>query len=180
MIRAATGAKREIYCRSICLAFTVDIITANVSPLWKSSRPRRSILRQFYCHRRHQGPLRPETYSPSLKFSAPNMLGNPFYGAHLKTNGRWHQILNPVSSDTAPPTCLWTLVQISLGKGVGWGVGGVWGWQALKKFEESELADAGEAFARNKRTTLKPMERELWKEQLGRKVKELKRKMFEK
>ena len=59
---------------------------------------------------------------------------------------------------------------MSLGKGVGWGVGGVWGWQALKKFEESELADAGEAFARNKRTTLKPMERELWKEQLGRKV----------
>ena len=118
MIRAATGAKREIYCRSICLAFTVDIITANVSPLWKSSRPRRSILRQFYCHRRHQGPLRPETYSPSLKFSAPNMLGNPFYGAHLKTNGRWHQILNPVSSDTAPPTCLWTLVQMSLGKRV--------------------------------------------------------------
>ena len=125
MIRAATGAKREIYCRSICLAFTVDIITANVSPLWKSSRPRRSILRQFYCHRRHQGPLRPETYSPSLKFSAPNMLGNPFYGAHLKTNGRWHQILNPVSSDTAPPTCLWTLVQMSLGKGVGWGEGGL-------------------------------------------------------
>ena len=50
----------------------------------------------------------------------------------------------------------------------------------MKKFEESELADAGEAFARNKRTTLKPMERELWKEQLGQKVKELKRKMFEK
>ena len=60
------------------------------------------------------------------------------------------------------------------------GGGEVWGWQALKKFEESELADAGEAFARNKRTTLKPMERELWKEQLGRKVKELKQKMFEK
>ena len=58
---------------------------------------------------------------------------------------------------------------MSLGKGVGWGVG-VWGWRALKKFEESELADAGEAFTRNKRTTLKPMERELWKEQLGRKV----------
>ena len=54
------------------------------------------------------------------------------------------------------------------------------GGQALKKFEESELADAGEAFARNKRTTLKPMEREGWKEQLGRKVKELKQKMFEK
>ena len=49
----------------------------------------------------------------------------------------------------------------------GWGG---WGWQALKKFEESELADAGEAFARNKRTTLKPMEREGWKEQLGRKI----------
>ena len=41
------------------------------------------------------------------------------------------------------------------------------GWQALKKFEESELADAGEAFARNKRRTLKPMKREQWKEQLG-------------
>ena len=50
------------------------------------------------------------------------------------------------------------------------GVRGVWGWQALKKFEESELADAGEAFTRNKRTTLKPMEREGWKEQLGQKV----------
>ena len=48
------------------------------------------------------------------------------------------------------------------------GRGGL-GWQALKKFEESELADAGEAFARNKRTTLKPMEREGWKEQLGQK-----------
>ena len=45
------------------------------------------------------------------------------------------------------------------------GRGGL-GWQALKKFEESELADAGEAFARNKRRTLKPMEREQWKEQL--------------
>ena len=43
-----------------------------------------------------------ETYSPSLKFSAPNMLGNPFYGAHLKTNGRWHQILNPVSYTKLP------------------------------------------------------------------------------
>ena len=48
------------------------------------------------------------------------------------------------------------------------GGGEVWGWQALKKFEESELADAGEAFTRNKRTTLKPMEREHCKEQLER------------
>ena len=112
-----------------------------------------------------------ETYSPSLKFSAPNMLGNPFYGAHLKTNVRWHQILNPVSSLPHAPACLWTLVQMSLGKrveGVGRWVGG--GWKVWKKFLGKRISRGGEAFARNKRRTLKPMEREHWKEQLERKT----------
>ena len=74
----------ETYWRSICLAFTVDIITANVSLVelaTGSTIDFTTILLSPTSTSR-------ETYSPSLKFSAGNMLGNPFYGAHLKTNGR--------------------------------------------------------------------------------------------
>ena len=77
----------EIYCRSICLAFTVDIITANVSlVLLATGSPidfTTILLSPTSTSRAGR-----ETYSPSLKFSAGNMLGNPFYGAHLKTNVR--------------------------------------------------------------------------------------------